>query len=117
MGTVEGAVYTVTLLPPPCGISAMDRTLTPIVAQSSVDASLSIVDKLPVCDCGIVGLVGATPLEPPPPQAASSAAIAPANNNRDSLGTMIPVSSKLAKNFPWHFLARESAIALLLPAP
>ena len=35
-----GALHTVTLLPPPCGTSAMLSTRTPIVAQSSEEASL-----------------------------------------------------------------------------
>jgi hypothetical protein len=48
VGAVAGAVYTVTSLPPPCGTSAMDRTLTPIVAQSSLDESLSSIETLPV---------------------------------------------------------------------
>src|SRR5438876_2883404 len=49
MGAGVGAVYTVTLPPPPCGTNAIDRTLTPMVAQSSVDASLTNIDTLAVC--------------------------------------------------------------------
>ncbi len=42
-----------TLLPPPCGISAMLNTFTPMVAQSSEDASLIIIGiALAVCEAG-----------------------------------------------------------------
>src|SRR5580700_6090705 len=102
MGGVAGAVYTVTLLPPPCGTNAMDSTLTPIVAQSSLDASVISIDTLAVC--GVTG-EGAMLEPPPPPQAAISAASAPTGNIRDALGTMIDVSSKLTINIPgtcWH---------------
>jgi hypothetical protein len=34
----------------------------------------------------------APPIEPPPPQAAISAAMAPTDDNRNALGTMIDVS-------------------------
>jgi hypothetical protein len=67
------------VLPPPCGTRAIDRTLTPIVAQSSLDASLIIMETLPVCGAGAG--VGAVTLEPPPPQAASNAALAPSSMN------------------------------------
>src|SRR5271168_3889968 len=113
MGTVAGAVYTVTLEPPPCGTSAIDRTLTPIVAQSSVDASLNSIETLPVWGVDVVvevlGGVVAPPLEPPPPQAAINTASAPTDNIRNVLGTMINVSSKLTINIPWQLLAIDNA--------
>jgi hypothetical protein len=43
MGGVAGALYTVTGLPPPCGVSEMLIILTPTVAQSSDGASLMIM--------------------------------------------------------------------------
>jgi len=52
MGGVEGAVKTVTGVPPPCGFRSMLWTLTPMVAQSSVGSSLNITLTVPVCDCG-----------------------------------------------------------------
>ena len=67
MGAGVGAVYTVTGAPPPCGTSAMLSTLTPMTAQSSLEASLTMT--------AIVALGGggleATEVDPvPPPQAA-----------------------------------------------
>ena len=74
-----------TLLPPPWGTSAIDRTLTPIVAQSSVEASLNEQRNVAIlrCDTG-TGVVLLPP--PPPPQAASSAAAVPSSRNLDALG-------------------------------
>jgi hypothetical protein len=37
-----------------------------MVAQFSVDASLTIIATLPLCDCGALE-PGASPLPPPPP--------------------------------------------------
>src|SRR6516165_9826393 len=54
-----------TSLPPPCGVSETDKILTPIVAQSSVEASLTSRFTVPFCGCG-VGL-GLLELEPEPP--------------------------------------------------
>ena len=48
-GTELPAVKTLTGLPPPCGTSEMLRIFTPIVAQSSVEASLTIMFTLPSC--------------------------------------------------------------------
>src|SRR5271166_1295493 len=82
--TGEGAVYTGTLLPPPCGISAIDSTLTPIIDQSSVDASLNITATLAVC--GVTGVDGFMLLPPePPPHAAMSAAATLTDNSRDEV--------------------------------
>jgi hypothetical protein len=75
-------------VPPLCGTSAIDSTLTPIVAQSSVDASLTTIETLPVCATWLSGAV-LLPPEPPPPQAAISAAATPTGNNRDVLRAMI----------------------------
>ena len=76
-GTGLGAVYTVTLAPPPCGMSAIDMILTPMVAQSSEEASLTITARFAVC-VGVedVVLTAEPPelSEPPPPHAASSVA-------------------------------------------
>jgi hypothetical protein len=71
----------------------MDSTFTPIVAQSSVDASLMSMETLPVCALGIEGDRGALPPEPPPPQAAINAVATPNDNNRVDLGSMMNVSS------------------------
>src|ERR1700722_14152040 len=49
VGTELPAVKTLTGLPPPCGTSEMLRIFTPIVAQSSVEASLTIMFTLPLC--------------------------------------------------------------------
>jgi hypothetical protein len=52
----------------------MDSTLTPMVAQSSVDASLSSNATVPFCGAAVVG---PEPLSAsPPPQPATMAAIA-----------------------------------------
>jgi hypothetical protein len=80
MGAGDGAVYTTTLPPPPWGTNAMDRTLTPIVAQSSVDASLKRSGTLALWG---VEIVGTEPLPEPPPQAASTAAATLAGSSRD----------------------------------
>jgi hypothetical protein len=48
VGAGLGAVHTVTALPPPCGTSAMLSNFTPMVAQSSEGASLTIRDMLAV---------------------------------------------------------------------
>jgi hypothetical protein len=53
-------VYTVTALPPPCGIRAIESTLIPTIAQSSEEASLTTTGTLADCD---------PPLLPPPPHA------------------------------------------------
>jgi hypothetical protein len=49
VGTELPAVNTLTGLLPPCGTREMLRIFTPIVAQSSVDASLTIMFRLPSC--------------------------------------------------------------------
>src|SRR6516164_2032355 len=54
-----------TSLPPPCGVSETDKILTPIVAQSSVEASLTSRFIVPFCAWG-VGLELLEP-EPEPP--------------------------------------------------
>ena len=62
-----------TLAPPPCGMSAIDMILTPMVAQSSEEASLTITARFAVCVVVEVDvLLTAEPPElsdPPPPQA------------------------------------------------
>src|SRR5579864_703163 len=70
VGAGEPAVQMVTLLPPPCGMSATLSSCTPIVAQSSDAASLTSNCILTLC-CGGVVLV---PAEPPPPQPLKDAA-------------------------------------------
>src|SRR6516165_990899 len=55
----------ITSLPPPCGVSETDKILTPIVAQSSVEASLTSRFNVPFCAWG-VGLA-LLELEPEPP--------------------------------------------------
>jgi hypothetical protein len=65
IGAGVGAVYTVTAAPPPCGVSEMDITLTPTVAQSSDEASL--ISTCILADCVVSDGVL---LPPPPPQAA-----------------------------------------------
>src|SRR5215469_13795197 len=71
-GACDGAVHTVTFAPPPCGTIAMLNTLTPIVAQSSEDASLSNNGTAAwVCAADVD--MGSDPL--PPPHAARVAAI------------------------------------------
>src|SRR5215831_19262556 len=54
-----------TSLPPPCGVKETDKILTPIVAQSSVEASLTSRFTVPFCTWG-VGL-GLLEPEPEPP--------------------------------------------------
>src|SRR5216683_3148053 len=49
VGTELPAVRTLTGLPPPCGTSEMLRIFTPMLAQSSVEASLTIMFTLPFC--------------------------------------------------------------------
>ena len=87
MGAGVGAVYTVTLPPPPCGTSAIDSTLTPMVAQSSDDASLNSIETLPLCGVELSVLLE-PPLEPPPPHAASSAAATLTDNSREDVGNI-----------------------------
>src|ERR1700752_906997 len=58
-------------------MSAMLRIFTPIVAQSSEDASLTTTGTDAVCD---VVLDVVDPEEPPPPPQATSAAATPAVN-------------------------------------
>src|SRR6266480_673295 len=70
MGAGVGAVYTVTGAPPPCGVREMPRILTPMVAQSSEEASLTTRGTLPDGTAGGGEVV--TELAPePPPQAVS----------------------------------------------
>jgi hypothetical protein len=76
----------------------MERIFTPIMAQSSLDASLISMDTGALCGAEFVG--GFMELFPPepPPQAAS---IAPARlmpNNRVVFETMIGFSSNLTVN-------------------
>src|SRR6266403_998179 len=68
-GAGLGADHTVTALPPPCGTSAMLSSFTPIVAQSSEDASLIVSGMVP--DIGVG--VGAVEPEPPQPLTISDA--------------------------------------------
>jgi hypothetical protein len=63
---------TVTAAPPPWGFTAIDRTFTPIVAQSSEEASLSKIGVLTLC--GVTGAVDGDPPLPPLPHAARLAA-------------------------------------------
>src|SRR5579863_2022855 len=93
MGAGEGAVYTVTLLPPPCGTSAMERTLTPIVAQSSLEASLTSMETFALCGAEGGGLM--PPLDPPPPHAASKEPARLSADNRDLFENMTGFSSDL----------------------
>jgi len=78
-GAGLGAVYTVTSLPPACGVNAIDRTFTPIVAQSSAGASLTIKLTVPFCDCGVVfrGLELELPDEHPMEKSVNAAEAAP----------------------------------------
>src|SRR5450755_3381787 len=94
MGAGDGAVYTVTLLPPPCGTSAMERILTPIVAQSSLEASLTSIGTVALCGAELGGVFIEAP-EPPPPHAASSAPATAIANNRDLFEDMTGISSDL----------------------
>src|SRR5712671_1398100 len=66
-GAGLGADHTVAALPPPCGTSAMLSSFTPIVAQSSEDASLIVSGMVP--DIG----VGVAVVEPEPPQPLTAA--------------------------------------------
>src|SRR5262249_19354655 len=59
--------------PPPCGVSAMFCTFTPIMAQSSVGSSLTLMARVPV---GGGGLLLFFALVPEPPHAASINSIA-----------------------------------------
>jgi hypothetical protein len=63
----------VTGAPPPCGTSAMLSTLTPITAQSSVDASLINTDMVAFCGVVVEEVPDVDP-EPPPHAARVSAA-------------------------------------------
>src|ERR1700723_255797 len=94
VGAGEGAVYTVTLPPPPCGTKAMERTFTPMVAQSSVEASLMSIETFALCGAEVGGFIE-PPLEPPPPHAASTALARPSANNRDLFENIIGFSSNL----------------------
>ena len=86
-GTGLGAVYTVTLPPPPCGMSAIDMIFTPMVAQSSDEASLTITARFAVCvGVEVVVPTGEPPeLSEPPPHAASSVAAMQSDNARVEL--------------------------------
>src|ERR1700677_2991571 len=68
-------------------MSAIDRILTPIVAQSSEDASLTMTARFALC--GVELCAGATdatePPEPPPLQAARIAAARLTGKNRTDL--------------------------------
>jgi hypothetical protein len=67
----------------------MDITLTPMVAQSSEDASLIIIATFPVCAAGVAeGAELAAPPPEPPPQAVINAAIAPIDSSRAVVVTM-----------------------------
>jgi hypothetical protein len=86
VGTGLGAEYTVTLLPPPCGMSAIDMILTPMVAQSSDEASLTITASFAVCGVEVDVLVVEPPeLSDPPPHADRSTAAMLSDNSRDEL--------------------------------
>src|ERR1700690_2062474 len=85
VGAGLGAVYAATGAPPPCGISVILSTLTPTVAQSSVEASLIRTPKVAVAMLGAgVGVGAAVPASEleSGPQATSSensaAAVIPA---------------------------------------
>jgi hypothetical protein len=87
-GTGLGAEYTVTLLPPPCGMSAIDMIFTPMVAQSSDEASLTITARFAVCVAVEVVVLAAEPpeeLPDPPPQAARSMAALQSDSARVEL--------------------------------
>jgi hypothetical protein len=68
-------------------MSAIDRILTPIVAQSSDEASLTITARFVVgVDVEVVETAAELPSEPPPPpQAARSVAAMPSDNARVGL--------------------------------
>src|SRR6516162_3790050 len=54
-----------TSLPPPCGVSETDKILMPIVAQSSVEASLTSRFTVPFCGWGAgLGLLEPEPERP-----------------------------------------------------
>src|SRR5580698_743005 len=80
VGTVVGAVHTVTALPPPCGMSATLNNFTPMHAQSSEGASLTIKGMVAIEVGGVPPEVPEVPevlealLLPPPPHAARLAA-------------------------------------------
>jgi len=63
----------VTFAPPLCGTSAIDRIFTPIVAQSSEDASLTSTATFALCGADPCGAVIEEP-EPPPHAARIEAA-------------------------------------------
>src|SRR5471032_1468279 len=72
IGAGVGAVYTVTGVPPPWGVKEMESTLTPMVAQSSVEASLTVVVSVPFWGVGLRGVDA----ELPPPQPTTNIGIA-----------------------------------------
>jgi hypothetical protein len=63
-----------------------------MVAQFSVDASLTIIATFPVWDCGVLEPVD-MPLPPPPPHADKSTAVTLKDNKPDFWGHMMFVSS------------------------
>src|ERR1700690_3074971 len=63
----------------------MDKILMPIIAQSSVDASLVSTDKVPLCGPGIPDALP----PPPPPHPASSVAIAAESISPDDFEFMM----------------------------
>src|SRR5271157_553781 len=64
----------VTSLPPPCGVRETDRTRTPMVAQSSVEASLMKRLTVPFWGCGLGFGLGDEELLPHPAEKSIRAA-------------------------------------------
>jgi hypothetical protein len=97
------------LAPPPWGTNAIESIFTPIVAQSSLDASLTITGMLTVC--GEEGGVIVLPLEPPPPPHADMmAAVRLSAVIRYAFETMIDISSNLTRSV----LVSNASSALLM---
>jgi hypothetical protein len=88
VGTEFPAVKTVTGLPPPCGTSEILRIFTPMVAQSSEEASLTIIFTLPFCDPASFEPALALELVPHATEKSGIAAIISPRKIRDDLEFM-----------------------------